>query len=320
MTRAGVGTAFVMGAGMGTRLRPLTLKRPKPLIPIYGKPLITFALDHLIAAGVERFVINTHHLAGQFDGEFSGGAYRGRPVTLVFEPVLLETGGGIKNAETFLGSESFLVYSGDVLTDLPIEPLLDEHFRRGNDVTLALRDTGLAAGVALEDGRVSGLRGKGTPGAHDFANVSVWNPSAFARFQPGEKISFVHVLSDWMADGGRIGGVVLNQNDWFNVGSRDEYLDVHRTIGASGWRPEWVSEETWPARIAGDARVSEGARIEGVVHVGAGCVVESGAVVSDSVLWPGAVVRSGAHLRDCVVTESLVISGEHVSQDLTESP
>src|SRR5277367_3594550 len=100
-------TAFVLGAGLGTRLRPLTDLVPKPLLPIFGKPIITFALDHLITYGVERFVVNTHHLPDQinelFDAKADGGelvpsgTYRGREVTVLYEPALLETGGGIRN-------------------------------------------------------------------------------------------------------------------------------------------------------------------------------------------------------------------------------
>src|SRR5205823_7783143 len=94
--------AFVLAAGRGTRLRPLTEDLPKPLIPIFQKPLITFALDHLIAAGVTEFVINTHRLPERFGEVFGNGNYRGHRVTLVHEPDLLETGGGIKNAEPHL--------------------------------------------------------------------------------------------------------------------------------------------------------------------------------------------------------------------------
>src|SRR3954469_1855565 len=119
--------AFVLGAGLGTRLRPLTETVPKPLIPIFHKPLITFALDHLIAAGVDSFVINTHLLAEQFEDCFATGDYRGRAVTLINEPVLLETGGGIKNAERFLERGPFITYSGDLLTDLQLDRLIDEH-------------------------------------------------------------------------------------------------------------------------------------------------------------------------------------------------
>src|SRR5438270_4612541 len=99
--------AFVLAAGRGTRLRPLTDDLPKPLIPIFQKPLITFALDHLIAAGVQSFVINTHKMPERFAEYFGDGKYAGHSVKLVHEPDLLETGGGIKNAEPRLGSGPF---------------------------------------------------------------------------------------------------------------------------------------------------------------------------------------------------------------------
>ena len=95
--------AFVLAAGLGTRLRPLTDTLPKPLIPVGLKPLITFAFDHLIAdAGVEEFIVNTHHLAGAYAGAFPDGTYRGRPLHFRHEPVLLETGGGIRNVADLL--------------------------------------------------------------------------------------------------------------------------------------------------------------------------------------------------------------------------
>ena len=82
--------AFVLAAGLGTRLRPLTDQLPKPLIPVGHKPLITFAFDHLIAdAGIEEFIVNTHHLPEAFPAAFPEGIYRSRPVTFRREPVLL---------------------------------------------------------------------------------------------------------------------------------------------------------------------------------------------------------------------------------------
>src|SRR5207248_9534010 len=102
--------AFVLGAGLGTRLRPLTESCPKPLIPIFHKPLITFALDHLVSAGVGSFVINTHRLPDQFKDLFGSGQYAGHTVNLIHEPELLDTGGRIKNAEDLLGKEPFITY------------------------------------------------------------------------------------------------------------------------------------------------------------------------------------------------------------------
>ena len=131
--------AFVLGAGLGKRLRPLTDDLPKPLVPIFQKPLITFALDHLIDIGVSRFVINTHKLPESFRNFFGKNGYRGCSTTLVHEPDLLETGGGIKNAERYLGVEPFITYSGDILTDIALRPLIDEHFLRANVVRMITR-------------------------------------------------------------------------------------------------------------------------------------------------------------------------------------
>jgi NDP-sugar pyrophosphorylase family protein len=304
--------AFVLAAGLGNRLRPLTDELPKPLVPIFGKPLITFALDHLIAAGVESFVINTHHLPEKFPESFGiSGHYRERPCTLVHEPVLLETGGGIKNAEPFLTGENFLVYSGDILTDLPLAPLLAEHARAGNDVTLALRTTGVARNVAFREGRILDLGNRrGLPGNFDFANVSIWNRRAFARFSLGEKISFVPVLANWIGDGGRIGGVVIEEGRWFNLTSPNDYLAVHATILAENWRPAWVATQyCWPERVARDATIDPSARLQGCTAVGAGCAVGAGALVEDSILWPGAQIASRAELKRCIVRTRRTAAG-----------
>src|SRR3977135_714212 len=145
-----VRTAFVLGAGVGTRLRPLTNIVPKPLLPIFGKRLITFALDHLIASGVEQFIINTHHLSEQFAEFFSNGSYRSKKIVLIHEPDLLETGGGILNVASFLRQEPFLVYSGDILTDIDIRALVDFPFQSGSQVTLALRHTGLSIDLSFD--------------------------------------------------------------------------------------------------------------------------------------------------------------------------
>ena len=308
----GVEQAFVLGAGLGTRLRPLTDELPKPLVPIFGKPLITFALDHLAAAGVRSFVVNTHHLPARFDEVFAGETYRGLPPRLVHEPVLLETGGGIKNAQPLLGDAPFVVYSGDILTDLALAPLLEEHRARRNDVTLALRETGLAAQVAFRDGQVLDIGNRlGHAGNLDYANVSIWNPEAFARFSLGEKISFIPVLTKWISEGGRIGGVLANDGAWFNLGSPAQYLEVHRAIATRGWRPAYVQPNEWPTRLAPDAQIAPSAQIRGASAIGAGCRIGAEAVVEDSVLWPGAEIASRARLKSCIVRAHRAVEGTH---------
>ncbi len=305
-----IAQAFVLGAGLGKRMRPLTDDLPKPLIPIFGKPLLTFALDHLIAAGVKSFVVNTHHLPDRFEESLGEHGYRDRPLRLLHEPVLLETGGGIKNAEHFLTDENFLVYSGDILTDLPLAPLIEEHFRAGNDVTLALRSTGVASNVAFRDGRIIDIGQRhGQAGNFDYANVSVWNRSAFIRFSLGEKISFVPVLAEWIGDGGKIGGAVIEEGRWFNLTSPAEYLSVHRTILAESWRPDYLSPPDWPVQVAPNAIVDPSVEISGCCAIGAGCRIGAKAVIEDSILWPGAQIAPCARLKSCIVRTQRAAEG-----------
>ncbi|MEY2497838.1 MAG: mannose-phosphate guanylyltransferase [Verrucomicrobiota bacterium] len=303
--------AFVLAAGLGTRLRPLTEELPKPLIPIFQKPLITFVLDHLLGVGIESFVINTHHLSARLGEFFAEGACEGRRVTLVHEPEILGTGGGIKNVEHLLGAEPFLVYSGDVLTDIDLKPLLDEHSRTGNDVTLALRETSHGADVALEGGRVVDIEKRyGHEGRYDFAGISLWTPAIFERIPPGRSLSFIPILREWIGTGGKIGGVVLNERQWFNIGSRAEYLKVHRVIEEQPWKPDYVKTPDWPARVAPDAAVDPSARLTGFYSIGAGCRVGADAIVENTILWPGAQIASRSHLRNCIVRSHRKAEGQ----------
>ena len=309
--------AFVLGAGLGTRLRPLTEDIPKPLIPIFQKPLVTFVLDHLIDAGMKSFVINTHHRAEAFRQFFADGNYRGCDVRLVYEPEILGTGGGIKNVESLLGEQHFISYSGDLLTDIELAPVLDEHFRAGNDVTIALRETKHGADVALEGNRVVDMVNRyGRGGRYDFAGIAIWNRSIFERIPPDQQISYIPVLADWIGQGGRIGGVVLNEGRWFNIGSRREYLDAHRVILEENWKPRYVKAPEWPVRIAADAEIDPTAMLAGFYSIGSKCYVGPGVVIEDTILWPGAQIASRSHLRDCIVRSHHQAEGEFSDTDI----
>lgn len=313
---AAIKQAFVLGAGLGTRLRPLTEELPKPLVPIFQKPLITFALDHLIDLGIGKIFINTHRLPETFAAAFPGSRYSRLDLTFVNEPVLLETGGGIKNIEAQLGSEPFITYSGDVLTDVPLQPLVDEHFKHGNDVTLALRQTHLGSAIAFRDGRIVDISGRrGIPGNFDFANIAVWNSAIFDRIPAGKKIGFIPVLDEWISDGGKIGGVVLDKGEWFNLGSRAEYFGVHRAI-LGGWQPTYIKERDWARTVHPSAVVDPTATIRGCSVVGKDCRVGAGASLEDTIIWPGSQIASNAELFGCIVRARKTASGSHRDIDI----
>jgi NDP-sugar pyrophosphorylase family protein len=307
----------VLAAGLGTRLRPLTEELPKPLIPIFQKPLLTFALDHLIDLGVNRFVVNTHRNPELFENSFPMREYGGLPVTLVHESDLLETGGGIKNAESHLGSAPFLTYNGDILTNIELQPLIDEHFRCGNDVTLALRHTGLASAVAVRDRRVVDISNRyGIAGNFDFANIAVWNAAIFSRVPERRKISFIPIVADWIGQGARIGGVVVDDGKWFNISSRAEYLEVHRTILRENWKPDFVKSREWPERVSPTANVDASAELRGCTVVGQNCRVGAKAILNDTILWPDAEIASQSQLEACIVRSRKKVTGIHRDMDI----
>ncbi len=142
--------------------------------------------------------------------------------------------------KTKLRDEPFIVYSGDLLSDFDLLPLVEEHVRQENDVTWHCGKPDWRPESPFNRIASSTLEQRyGHKGEYDFANVSVWNPTIFERIPPGN-VSFVPVVSDWIGHGGRIGGVIVQDGRWFNIGSRTEYLEVHRTIGLEKWNPRYL--------------------------------------------------------------------------------
>ncbi|MEW6335323.1 MAG: phosphotransferase [Thermodesulfobacteriota bacterium] len=225
-------TAFILGAGLGTRLRPLTERCPKPLLPVGGRPLITFVMDHCLTVGIGRFIVNTHHCPAAYDAAFPGGHWRGRPICFRHEPLLLDTAGGLKNIEDLLGDEeALLVYNGDILSDLPLGLLVASHAAGGREVTLALRSDGPARNVALdEDGAVCDLRGLlGNPGVRhcQFTGIYAVERRFLRRLIPGKVASVVPVFAAMVrAAPGSVGSVVIDEGRWLDIGDPEAYGQV----------------------------------------------------------------------------------------------
>ena len=303
-------TAFVLGAGLGTRLRPLTDERPKPLVPIFNKPLITFAFDHLIAAGVTRFVVNTHHRPEAYArwlGEANGRAeYRGCPVFFRHEPVLLETGGGIKNAADLIGDEPFLVYNGDVLADFPLQSLIASHQRSGRIATLALRASGAERRIQCEPatGRITDMRGL-IGGSYEpsflFTGVSVFSPEIFQHVPAGDIVSIIPVLVDLMRRGVEVGGELIDEGVWFDIGNIPSYMGVHRILNKGAHSFSYLPAD-WLQPVQSGAHIRPGALIEGCSAVATGADVGEGVELENVIVWPDAKVDAGVLLRDSVVT------------------
>ncbi|MEI6806025.1 MAG: nucleotidyltransferase family protein [Myxococcaceae bacterium] len=137
---------MILAAGLGTRLRPLTLKTPKPLIELNGKPLIAYALEYMVQAGVKKIAINTHYLAEQIPKAL-GSNYQGIPITYLYEPEILGTGGGLKNAcDNALGyDEPIFLMNSDIAVQLDLPGFLKAHEEARPAVTLLLKTVSKSA-------------------------------------------------------------------------------------------------------------------------------------------------------------------------------
>jgi aminoglycoside/choline kinase family phosphotransferase/CTP:molybdopterin cytidylyltransferase MocA len=237
MKLAKIRTAFILGAGFGTRLRPLTENFPKPLLPVGGRPLITYAMDHCLSIGVGRFIVNTHHCAGAYDGAFPERHWRGVPILFRHEPVLLDTAGGIKNIEDLLAEddETILVYNGDILSDLPLSRLLAAHAAEGREVTLALRSDGPLRNVCLDaKGEICDFRDLlGNPGVRRclFTGIYMVEKRFLRRLTVGKIESVVPVFAEMIRKApGSVASVVIDEGTWQDVGDTEAYLRIRAAV------------------------------------------------------------------------------------------
>jgi NDP-sugar pyrophosphorylase family protein len=307
-----ISTAFVLGAGLGTRLRPLTNRRPKPLIPVVNRPLITYAFDHLLETGVERFIVNTHWLSEAYTAAFPEGSYREKPITFRDEnPVVLETAGGIWNVRDLLGDGSFIVYNGDILTDLPLDPAIRAHFDRGNEVTMVLRSKDGPLHVAFDSasGRVTDIGRRVDPLSDShflFTGIYIVSADFIRRIPPATAISVIPIFCDMIRAGAKLGGIAIDDGAWWDLGSREQYLAVHRVISHCGFcLPDWIHPT---------AQIADGAQILGATAIGAGARIGVGAILRDCVIWENAEVAPGVNLDRCVVAD-----GARAVEDARES-
>lgn len=222
-------TAFILGAGLGTRLRPLTEYMPKPLLPIGGRPMITYAMEHLQAVGIQKFIINTHHCPEKYAEVFPDGNWQGIPITFRHEPLLLDTAGGIKNIEDLITQDKrILVYNGDIITNLPIAPLIDRHFELQTQVTLALRSHGPLLNVNIDSrGFICDMRDRlHNPGVQRclFAGIYVVETNFLRQLTAGKIESIVLPLIESIQQNPRsVGGMLIDEGFWYDLGTIEEY-------------------------------------------------------------------------------------------------
>ena len=224
-------TAFILGAGLGTRLRPLTENCPKPLLPIGGRPMVFQAMDKLRAAGTRRFIINTHHCPEAWTAAFPDGKYGEAEVKLVHEPVILETGGGLANIASLLGDldTELVIWNGDILSDCDMAAAFAHHRDNGGEATLVVREQGPNRNVRITDeGVVTDMRDRLGKAETSYQYTGIcFATKAFVLGTPATVESLVeHFLRRIQAQAGSVQGYLDGSASWHDLGTVEEYQAI----------------------------------------------------------------------------------------------
>lgn len=314
--------ALLLSSGLGTRLRPLTEKTPKPLVPIFHKPLLTFALDHLLALGIDQIGINIRYLWESFYKEFQVqptaegkeiGFYEKTALHFFKEDSYLDTGGSLRNARHFLEQETFLIHNGDILTNISFDGLFDQHKKSGAIATLLLREEGGPLNVSYDEkqNRVTDIRGHFSQSEHPlflYCGIAVMEPTIFKFITREGECSLVEALLNAIKAGDRVGGFVSRSGFWSDIGTPESYLQTHFKIANAPWKFHYPlrgpAAATWPEAIHPSAAIARTVKLEGTVIVGPDARIEENATVSNSVLLPRATAKSGETISNRIVLAS----------------
>lgn len=324
MTNPAEVDAVILVGGQGTRLRPLTLSAPKPMLPTAGLPFLTHMLSRIAAAGVTHVVMGTSYKAEVFESEFGDGSKLGLQIDYVTETEALGTGGAIANVAGHLRYDTALVFNGDVLSGADLGALLETHDNHEADVTLHLVRVGDPRAFGCvptdADGVVTAFLEKTQDPPTDQINAGcyVFKRDVIDQIPKGRALSVEReVFPGLLADGHRVCAYV-DASYWRDMGTPEDFVrgsaDLVRGIAPSpalhGQRGESLVHDgagVAPGAlliggtvVGRGAEIGAGARLDGAV-IFDGVRVEAGAVIERSIIGFGARIGPRALIRDGVI-------------------
>lgn len=293
--------AFILAAGFGERLRPITSHIPKPLLPVLGKPVIERLVERVLAVPVARVGVNAHYKAEMF-GQWAETSDYADKIELHHEQKILGTGGALKNAERFLRGSTFLVHNADIFSDINLRVLIETHISGGNVATLAVHNHHSFNNVRIDKGGRLLSVGDNQPQGRGsrrvaFTGVAVYSPE-FLDLLPAGKSSVIDAWLRALMLGLNVGTVDFPGCRWTDIGTAEAFSSFVFSLLKEEGEVLYIHPEV-------DCRGAElGARtvIEG------GCIIEKKASIRGSILLPGAKVREGSQIENAIIGPDYTIS------------
>ncbi|TDT52027.1 sugar phosphate nucleotidyltransferase [Fonticella tunisiensis] len=324
--------ALFLAGGMGTRLRPLTNKLPKPMVPIMGKPLLERNMVNLKDCGISEMVLSTCYKPQYIERYFGDGDRHGLKIHYVCEDIPLGTGGAIKNTESFY-DDTFLIFNSDILSNINFKELIQYHKSKSADVTIAITQVNNPSmyGVIEYDENGYAISFKEKPQPHEItsnyinAGVYVFEPEVLKEIPSGRVVSVEREVFPLLLQKGYKIAVYKSGSYWMDIGTPEKYLQAHRDIFSGKCKIsdiDFSDKDVYrvknatihsTVRILGPVYIGENVEIEAYATIGPNTVIGNnarigkGSKIIGSVLWDNVVVGNGARLFGTIIASDCSI-------------
>jgi NDP-sugar pyrophosphorylase family protein len=311
--------AILLAGGKGTRLRPLTLHTPKPIVPIFNRPFLHYQLDLLKQVPeIDEAILSLNYQPRRIEEIFGDGRDTGLSIRYVVEPMPLGTAGAVRYAGDSL-RESVVVFNGDVLTQIDLAAVIALHRERKATATIVLTpvENPAAYGLVEIDERGNVRRFLEKPKVDEItcdtinAGIYVLEPETFDRIPRDTSWSIERSFFPSLIDRCETFVAYVYRGYWIDIGTPEKYMQVHRDIMDGRYQVEpfaTASSATWSAP---DVRIEDGAVIEGPSFVDEGAVVKSGARIG-----PYSVIGRHCHIEEhASIDQAIVWAGSRICQE-----
>ena len=312
--------AMILSAGLGTRLRPLTLERAKPAIPVCGRPLIIRTLQTLSAQGISQFRLNLSWMPNSIERLFDDERAVNGEVSFSQEPQILGTGGGLKANQSFFETDTFLMVNGDILFDFHINQAINFHRKNRPLATLLLapQNPPFRFTPLRMDNDCNIINFLDAPNAVDptsetyvFTGIHIIEPDIFKYIEHGV---FQEIISQGykraLKDGRRVIGYRVD-GYWNDLGSPSGYLQAVQDV-LSGRLGDSPSDSF----IAGNSRIHPQALTRNC-SLESGCILGAGSKVINSIVWENSVIAEDGEVVDCIIGSGVKVTGVHKHEVIT---
>ncbi|MCZ6513515.1 MAG: NDP-sugar synthase [Nitrospinae bacterium] len=318
--------AMILAAGFGTRLRPLTDKIPKPMMPILNRPILEHTIHLLRTHGIHDIVINLHHLPDMITDFFGDGRKFGVNLHWSHEPKILGTAGGIKKAQQWLDGESFLVINSDVVTDIDLSEVIAFHKAKNSALTLVVREGDSPEQCdpieVDEDDRIVHMVGASSMNMPDyttrvlFTGVQIMEPEIFDRIPENKFYGTTTDVFPGMLEDALPMFVYWHNGYWRDIGTIHSYHEVQKDLfdgQMNGGLPMRISnlpqgKALPPTQLGKYCKIADTAKIGPYTVLGDYCTVGDHAVIENSICWEGVTVGKNSHVKQSVLGNGVTVN------------